>query len=151
MKSITEATLKHLERFVLLPDMVLIKQFPLGRWGIGFRVEKSSPSEFCPSCTRECFSVHLKRCTKIKDASLRGKAVVLHIMKRQFSCKPCGRIFTEHFPGIFPRKRHTERFRREVNWASANFSDMKKVEKFTRSSAPTCLKARNDELKKKAK
>lgn len=142
---------KRLESFILLPEMVLRRQYPLGRWGIGFEVEKKTKSEFCPSCQRETTSVHSKHKAKIKDATIRGKCAVLFIIKKRYRCRPCDRIFTEHFPGIRPRKRHTQRFVREVKWASTTFSDMSSVQKHMRSSPATCFKARNDELSKKVR
>jgi transposase len=151
MADMAESTLKHLASFVLLPEMVLKKQFPLGRSGIGFEVEKNSTFEFCPTCQKKCVSVHSRHQAKIKDATLRGKIVILYVNKKRYRCKTCNKIFTEHFPGISPRKRHTHRYQREVKWASTNFSDMKKVQKFVRSSAATCFKTRNDELSKKVR
>lgn len=151
MQTHDSSTLKRLESFILLPEMVLRRQYPLGRWGIGLEVEKKTTSEFCPKCQQETTSVHSKHIAKIKDATLRGKCAVLFTIKKRYRCRPCGRIFTEHFPGISPRKRHTQRFVREVKWASTTFSDMSSVQKHMRSSPATCFKARNDEMSKKVR
>lgn len=151
MQANNSNTLKHLESFILLPEMVLKRKLPVGKWGIGFEVEKKTISEFCPYCQRETTSVHSRHTARIKDATLRGMCVVLFANKKRYHCRPCGRIFTEHFPGISPRKRHTQRFVREVKWASTTFSDMSSVQNHLRSSAGTCFKARNEEMSKKVR
>lgn len=151
MATMAPKTLEHLAAFVLLPEMILRRQFPLGSWGIGFEVEKKSRDEFCPTCQQITGSVHSKHRAKIKDATLRGKIVVLFVTKRRYRCKPCGKIFTEHFPGISPRKRHTHRYAKDVKWAATNFLDMSKVQKYVRSSPATCFKVRNDEMLKKVR
>lgn len=143
--------LHSVESYLLLPEMILRRQFPLGRWGIGFEVEKRGDFEICPTCHKKTTSVHSTRRVRCKDATLRGRAVVLFINKRLYRCKACERTFTEHIPGIRRRKRHTERFKREVKWASANFSDMSSVQNHMRASPATCFKARNEELAKKVK
>lgn len=151
MQANDSSTLMRLESFILLPEMVLRRQFRLGGWGIGFEVEKKATSEFCPYCQQETTSVHSRHTSKHKDATLRGKCVVVYANKKRYRCRPCSRIFTEHFPGISPRKRHTQRFVREVKWASTTFSDMSSVQKFMRSSPATCFKARNDEMSRKVR
>lgn len=151
MATTAQKTLEHLAAFVLLPEMILKRQFPLGRWGIGFEVEKNTDDEYCPTCHLSTSSVHSKHRAKIKDATIRGKIAVLFVTKRRYRCKHCQKIFTEHFPGISPRKRHTHRYARDVKWAATNFLDMSKVKKYVRSSPATCFKVRNDEMSKKVR
>lgn len=40
--------------------------------------------------------------------------MVLALETRKFHCRGCGRYFWQRFPGILPRKRSTEPFRRYV-------------------------------------
>jgi transposase len=58
---------------------------------------------------------------------MRGLGVRLVVRKRRFSCRPCGRPFTEPVPGIRKGYRTTERYRRSVLWACENFSDLTQV------------------------
>jgi len=40
----------------------------------------------------------------------------LHLDAYKFQCLDCGRYFNQRFPGILPRRRSTELFRRQVFW-----------------------------------
>jgi transposase len=62
-------------------------------------------------------------------------AVRLIVRKRRFSCRPCGRPFTEPVPGIRKGYRSTERYRRSVLWACENFSDLTQVRRAYRCSS----------------
>jgi transposase len=42
--------------------------------------------------------------------------VYLHLDALKFHCTSCGKYFNQRFPGILPRRRSTELFRREVFW-----------------------------------
>jgi transposase len=89
--------------------------------------KKKSPMEVCPRCATPSTSTYDHRTVRLKDAPLRDKAVVLSVHTRRFSCKPCGRPFTEPVPGVRKGCRSTERYKRSVLWACENFSDLKSV------------------------
>jgi hypothetical protein len=76
-----------LARFILLPDLKLNEAYPLGNWGIGFKVEKVSTFEVCPKCATKSQTVYDHRVVKAKGDPIRGKAVLLTIIKRRFLCK----------------------------------------------------------------
>jgi transposase len=59
----------------------------------------------------------------------------LEIRKRRFFCKPCRKPFTEPIQGVFKSHRTTQRYRKDVMWACANFSDLKQVQKAYRCSS----------------
>jgi transposase len=40
----------------------------------------------------------------------------LYLEGRKFHCQGCGRYFNQRFPGILPRRRSTEPFRRQIFW-----------------------------------
>jgi transposase len=61
--------------------------------------------------------------------------VRLVVRKRRFSCRPCGRPFTEPVPGIRKGYRTTERYRRSLLWACENFSDLSRVRRAYRCSS----------------
>ena len=138
--------LESLARLILLPDLELKKQFSLGRWGVGFIVKKPTPFEVCPKCANKCYTIYDHRQTKAWDQPIRGKAVQLIIDKRRFFCKTCQKPFMEHIPGIGKFKRTTERFRSGLCWASENFSDLQKVEKYFRCSSDLVYRATYEQL-----
>ena len=65
----------------------------------------------------------------------------LIVRKRRFSCRPCGRPFTEPVPGILKGYRSTERYRRSLLWACENFSDLTQVRRAYRCSSGYLYKA----------
>jgi transposase len=72
--------------------------------------------------------------------------IFLEVRKRRFSCKPCGRPFTEYIPGIRKGSRTTERFRRAVLWACENYVDLERVQRQFRISAGYVFKTLYDRL-----
>ena len=87
----------------------------------------------------------------MKDAPVRGQAIILRLKKRRFFCKPCRKPFTEPVQGIGKRHRTTSRYRREVLWAAENFSDLKRVRKSYRCSSGFIYKALFEQLKIRTK
>jgi transposase len=83
--------------------------------------------EVCPRCATASTSVYDHRVVTVRDAPLRDMGVRLVVRKRRFSCRPCGRPFTEPVPGIRKGYRTTERYRRSLLWACENFSDLSRV------------------------
>jgi len=51
---------------------------------------------------------------KVRHISFGNKLTMLHIRAHKFKCRDCSRYFNQRFPGLYPRKRATEVFRREV-------------------------------------
>lgn len=123
-----------LTRFLLLPELKLIKTGQ-DRWGRHHQVAlKKSPMEVCPRCATMSKSVYDHRWVSVHDAPIRGSDVWMRIKKRRFYCKTCRRPFTEPIQGIRKGKRTTERYRRSLLWACENFSDLKKVRNAYRCS-----------------
>ena len=126
-----------LERFILLPDLKLREAYPLGNWGIGFTVEKTSTFEVCPKCATPSTSIHDHRVVKAKDDPIRGKAVFLKVIKRRFRCRNrrCKKVFTEPIPGIGKGERTTRRLKKALAWACQKMASLKDVQKQYRCSA----------------
>src|SRR4051812_5563505 len=103
--------------FLLLPDLHLTNIVPLKPWGIGLCVEKTTQFEVCPHCAQKCYGVYDHQLITCKDEPIRGKAVILFLNKRRFSCRHCKRVFTEPVPGISKYKKTTQRFQRGLRWA----------------------------------
>ncbi|MBK7844486.1 MAG: transposase [Bdellovibrionales bacterium] len=68
----------------------------------------------CPKCATPSKTVYDRRWAKAHDAPIHGNQVWLHVLKRRFYCKTCGKPFTEPVQGIRKGKRTTERFKRGV-------------------------------------
>ncbi len=126
----------NLVRRLLLPELELTASwYRPSQSTTHLEAQKKSPMEVCPRCATPSTSTYDHRTVKLKDAPLRDKAVVLSIRKRRFSCKPCGRPFTEPVPGVRKGCRSTERYKRSVLWACENFSDLKAVRTAYRCSS----------------
>ena len=115
-------------RRLLLPELKFQRSWRKpGTGTLGVEAEKQSEMEVCPRCATPSRSVYDHRSVRLRDSPLRDLAVRLIVRKRRFSCRPCGRPFTEPVPGVIPGYRSTERFRRSLLWACENFSDLTQV------------------------
>lgn len=68
----------------------------------------------CPFC--QCIKLRKKDSfiRKVRHFCFGEKQSTLHIHSHKFLCLGCKRYFNQRFPGILPRKRATEPFRRDV-------------------------------------
>ena len=110
------------------------------------RAKKTTDFEVCPKCARPCYGVYDRRTTKVKDAPLRGKLVLLSVEKRRFWCPSCQKPFTEPVPGIAKGQRTTQRYRRHLLWACENFSDLKAVRRHLACSSGFLYKTLYEQL-----
>ena len=101
---------------------------------------KESGAEVCPRCATQSESVYDTRVVKLKDAPIREGNIWLHVRKRRFMCKPCGKPFTEPVPGVKKGARSTQRYHRSLLWACENFSDLSAVRRQYRCSFGTVYK-----------
>jgi transposase len=123
-------------RRLLLPELKFQRSWrKIGTGTLGVEAEKQSEFEVCPRCATPSTSVYDHRTVTVRDSPLRDLAVRLIVRKRRFSCRPCGRPFTEPVPGIIPGYRSTERYRRSLLWACENFSDLTQVRRAYRCSS----------------
>jgi transposase len=77
---------------------------------VGYRA-RSSP---CPRCGHQAVKVHSVRFQRKRDRRLWDKPVFLVVRKRRFRCLGCGKVFTEPDPVCGPRRRTSQRFRRQL-------------------------------------
>jgi transposase len=68
----------------------------------------------CPDCKSERLRLKGKRLRQPRHESWGLRHCLLLLESYKFRCKDCGRMFWQRFPGILPRKRSTEPFRRSV-------------------------------------
>lgn len=116
-------------RFLSLPEMKILKTSH-GTHGIWMECEKiRAHFEVCPRCASKSSSGYDSRVVKIRDEPLRGTSVFLKIKKRRYYCHTCRKPFTEFIPGIWPKRRTTQRLRESVRNACNRFSCMSEVQK----------------------
>jgi len=68
----------------------------------------------CPHCKSQRLRLKDKRMRQPRHESWGLRHCILEVESCKFRCKDCGRSFWQRFPGILPRKRATEPFRRSV-------------------------------------
>lgn len=78
---------------------------------ISVRHERASA---CPHCGSERLRLKDKRIREPRHECWGLRHCMLEVESSKFRCKDCGRTFWQRLPGILPRKRATEPFRREV-------------------------------------
>ena len=68
----------------------------------------------CPHCDGEKLRSKDRRMRSLRHENWGMRACVLQLETRKWECRSCGRSFWQRFPGILPRMRATEPFRRSV-------------------------------------
>lgn len=64
----------------------------------------------CPHCQNPSAQLHQNRPVLIRDLPISGRAVDLHIPRRQFYCSVCQRYFTERLSFVDWERRYTQRY-----------------------------------------
>ena len=68
----------------------------------------------CPHCQSQRLRLKDRRWRQPRHESWGLRHCVLELESCKFRCQDCGRSFWQRFPGVLPRKRATEPFRRSV-------------------------------------
>jgi len=68
----------------------------------------------CPDCGGENLRTKDKRLRKLRHENWGERRTVLELETRKFQCLDCHRFFWQRFPGIQPRRRASEPYRRSV-------------------------------------
>lgn len=68
----------------------------------------------CPGCGGARLRLRGKRLRRPRHESWGTRACVLELESRKWRCLECERVFWQRFPGVLPRRRSTEPFRRAV-------------------------------------
>lgn len=132
--------------FLSLPEVKIIK-FNHGPGGSWFWCEKKRGSfEVCTRCGSKSSSVYDHREVLIKDEPVKEKAVTLKIRKRRYYCHTCRKPFTEYIPGIWPKRRTTQRLRESVRQACNRFSSLSEVRKTFNLSSSFVYKVYYEQL-----
>jgi len=77
------------------------------------RVRYTGPSR-CPHCQGERLRVKDSFVRRVRHEDWGLRHCWMDLEAHKFHCRTCGRYFNQRFPGIMPRRRNTEAFRRSV-------------------------------------
>lgn len=135
-----------LANFVLLPELKLTNFLSKDRWKHIYECERRHKHAFCPKCGVLSESIYDHRWTRIKDAPIRGRLIILRMRKRRFFCRECRKPFMESISGVKRRRRTTERYRSSLLWACENFSDLKRVKRAYKCSNAFLYEALHEQL-----
>ena len=139
----------RLARFVLPKETKLIGLVRSEKFQAVFTIKKESSTEICPRCATPSNSKYDRRAVTVRDAPIRGSGVIFKIHKHRYYCRPCRKPFTEPIDGILPKKRTTQRFRRDLLWACENFSDLTKVRRAYQCSSAFIYRVLYEQLEVK--
>jgi transposase len=140
---------KSTSDFILLPELKIITHWQSDKFRTRYKCAKQSEFEVCPKCAVKSFTVHDRRWVKIEDQPIRGSGVKLEILKRRFRCPSCKKVFTEPIAGVRKGFKTTQRFRRGLQWACENFTDLKRVQRAYGCSAGLVYKVFYEQLELK--
>lgn len=91
--------------------------------------KKRRPCEYCPKCATPSSVRAGKAYTTVREESIRGLFVWLRIQKHRYLCKLCQKTFTEPAPGVWPRRKTTQRFRKSLAEKCHRYSNISSVQK----------------------
>lgn len=125
---------EKLSNFLLHQELILESTGNAAPWLRIFHCRKVNKGAVCPRCATLATAGYDTRKVRLKDEPVRGKAIELVVTKKRFYCRKCKKPFTEPLPGVLPKRRTTQRYRRSLLWAAENFSDLEKVRNAYRCS-----------------
>jgi transposase len=68
----------------------------------------------CPHCEGTALRTEDRRWRRLRHENWGERRTVLELETRRFQCLGCNRFFCQRFPGIQPRRRASEPYRRSV-------------------------------------
>lgn len=126
---------KSLSHFVLPKDLKLI-EIKRSKYGNTWVVEKVRQEfEPCLKCGAPSTTM-AGRCTStVREQGLRDEVLYLEIHKHRYFCKKCKKTFTEPVSIVWPRRRTTQRFRKNLAKRCHNYCNLTRVRKEFRVSS----------------
>jgi transposase len=124
---------KHLNTFLLGNHLKLLSMKSY-KGGYLWEVTKTHPGSPCLRCGSVQTVKSGKCTTTVRDESVRTVVLWLKIHKHRMYCKDCKKTFTEPVPGIWPRRRTTQRFRTAIAKACGTSKDLATVSRHHRVS-----------------
>ncbi|MBX3040380.1 MAG: ISL3 family transposase [Bdellovibrionaceae bacterium] len=116
-----------LSQFFLMKEL---KFLSTGSWRQGriWTCEKlRTGAEVCPRCATPSTCRYGVAYTNVRDEVVRGQPILLRIRKHRYLCKVCRKPFTEAVPGILPRRRTTQRLRKQMLLDCEQFTNLSQV------------------------
>lgn len=99
-----------LEQILGIPN-VKITNFKQNETEIHIYFEFTNESSFCPTCGKECDTIHVSTDEKvIRDIQILGKKCYLHFAHRRFYCGTCNKTFMERLSWLDSYGRITQRY-----------------------------------------
>ena len=120
------------------------------RNGYLWEVEKIRAScEICPKCASPTNSRYGTCQVVVRQDGIWGFPLWLRIHKHRYFCKTCRKPFTESVPGVLPRMRTTQRYRRALLRACQSFKSLSGVRKDYQCSSSLVYKILYEQLELK--
>jgi transposase len=117
------------------------------RQGFLWEVEKRrSKHEICPKCANPTNSRYGRVSVTVRQESLWGASLWLKIHKHRYFCKTCRKPFTETVPGVLPRRKTTQRFRKALLMACKNYKNLSEVRRTFKCSSALLYKVFYEQL-----
>lgn len=135
----------YLTQKILLPELSLNFCKRVKR-KLNLFVTKERRGEVCPKCANLSMTGYDTRKARVRDESIHGLEVFLHITKLRYYCNVCKKPFTAPVPGILPKRRSTQRFRKAVLYACENYVSLSNVCKYMKCSSSLIYKALYEQL-----
>jgi transposase len=93
---------------------------------IYFKLSALAPEIVCPHCNNYTEELHQNRPILVRDLSAFGRFVYLQVPRRQFYCRSCQRYITEKLEFIDKKRRHTQRYEKNI-YARVQQSSMSQI------------------------
>lgn len=120
------------------------------RKGYLWEVKKvRSEFEICPKCATPSNSRYGSTHVLVRQDSLWDKPLWLRIKKHRYYCKACRKPFTEVAPGVLPRRKTTQRYRKTLLKACQQFKSLSKVRRDFYCSSSLVYKVLYEQLEVK--
>jgi transposase len=120
---------KDLNAFLIGNHLKLLKTKRF-KEGFLWDVEKLRSENPCIKCGSVKTVRAGKITTTVREESVRTVSLWLKIHKHRIYCKDCKKTFAEPVPGVWPRRRSTQRFRKTVAQACGRMTDLATVSRF---------------------
>lgn len=98
------------------------------RKGYLWEVEKKRLGpEICPKCATPSTARYGVKQVTVRQENIWGLSLWLRIKKHRYYCHRCRKPFTEPAPGVMPRMRTTQRYRKSILKACQKFKSLSEV------------------------
>jgi transposase len=126
-----ETLTKHL----FSDEFIFIKSYSFKRGFAWELAKKDRKGEPCPRCGLLATAKSGRCLVTVKEEPLRERPLYLRIHKHRYMCRVCRKPFTETAPGVYPKRRTTQRFRKAIGDACMNFVSLQRVRQKYRCSS----------------